>query len=461
MNPTEKLAAFVAETRLNDIPPAVLEHSRLPIIDGVAVTLGGYPPIGEKILEFISELGGRPVSTIAGTGYKTSAPLAAYANGTLAHVLDYDDLNESMGGHPTAPVLSAALAVGEMVQATGKQLLLAYILGVETETKIGRALIKTLYGRGWHPTAILGTLGAAAACSKLLGLDTEKTLMALGIAGSSAGGLKQNFGTPTKPLHVGQAAKNGVLAAMLAQKDWVADRSILEGHFGFCNLFCGPNSYDLSEMTEYLGNPWEISDPGIKLKKYPCCGSIHPALDAVFGLPSDTRLRPDQIERVDCSVYPSKTHILIHPRPVTGLEAKFSIEYCLAAALTDKHLCLSHFSDETVRQKKFEPLLVRIHATTDPSLPEWGCRVQIKSMDGSTVTGECIQLMGIETQDDLRSKFFDCAVPVLGPEKTVRVFDTLQHFEGIENISEMMDLLVGDQRPNSAIDTFSKQPSFN
>ncbi len=443
MDPTEKLAVFVAETRLSDIPPPVLSQCKQPIIDGVAVTLGGYPCIGEKILEFVSELGGRPVSTIVGAGHKTSAPLAAYANGILAHVLDYDDLNENMGGHPTAPVLSAVLAVGETMQATGEQLLLAYILGVETETKIGRALIKTLYGRGWHPTAILGTLGAAAASSKILGLDAEKTLMALGIAGSSASGLKQNFGTPTKSLHIGQAAKNGVLAAMLAQKGWIADRMILEGRFGFCNLFCGPDSYDLSDMTEFLGNPWEIADPGIKLKKYPCCGSIHPALDAVLDLPDGSRLPPDQIGRVDCFVHPSKTHILIHPKPGTGMEAKFSLEYCLAAVLTDGHLTLSHFSDETIGSENVSRLLGRIHTATDPSLPEWGARVQFKTTDGRTVTNECMLLKGVGTPADLRRKFFDCAVPLLGSEKAARVFDTLKHFEHIGNIADVMDLLVG------------------
>jgi 2-methylcitrate dehydratase PrpD len=443
MNSTETIAAFIAETPLDRIPQEALQKSKWSIIDNLAVTLAGYSQIGDEIVAFVDELGGRPVSTIVGAGRKTSAPLAALANGTLSHALDYDDLNESMGGHPTGPVLAAILAVGEMVKSSGEELLPAYVLGVETETKIGRCLIETLYKVGWHPTAILGTLGATAACCKLLGLDTEKTLMALGIAGSFASGLKQNFGTLTKPLHVGQTAKNGVMAALLARKGWTADRNILEGQFGYCNLFCGPGNYDLKDMPASLGSPWEIIDPGIRLKKYPCCGSIHPALDAVFGLSESMAPPRGQIKRVDCCVYPSKTHILVHPRPATGLEAKFSLEYCLAAALVDGHLSLSHFSGKTIRRENINGLLGRIHVATDPSLPEWGSRVRIETDDGFIFASECLKLAGISTQADLRKKFFDCVVPMLDRKNAAQLFDTLLDFENIGNISDVVPLLIG------------------
>ncbi len=427
--------------RLDDIPQEVLQKSKWSVIDNLGVMLAGYSQLGDKIVDITDELGGRPVSTIIGAGRKTSPHLAALANGTLSHALDYDDLNESMGGHPSGPVLAAILAVGEMMKTSGEELLLAYILGVEAETKIGRCLIETLYRTGWHPTAILGILGATAACCKLLGLDTEKTLMALGIAGSFASGLKQNFGTLTKPLHVGQTAKNGVMAALLARKGWIADRNILEGQFGYCNLFCGPGNYDLKDMPASLGSPWEIIDPGIKLKKYPCCGSIHPLLEAVFSLPGDALPQPNSIRRVHCRVHPSKQHILIHPQPTNGLAAKFSLEYCLAAALTDGYLNLAHFNDETVNKARFDDLLKRIHAETDPSLPEWGAGVRIETSDDRILNCECLELKGIETTAGLREKFFDCAAPVLGEEKTGRTFDTLQHFERIGNLSNVIGLL--------------------
>ncbi|MBW2307103.1 MAG: MmgE/PrpD family protein [Deltaproteobacteria bacterium] len=443
MNPTEKLAAFVAETTADKVPREVFERSKWPVLDGLAVTLAGHNhEVGRAIVSFVRELGGNPVATVLADGFRTSAPMAAYANGTLSHALDYDDVNVNIGGHPTVPVLSAILAVGEMVKATGQEFLLAYILGVEAETKLGRAIIKVFYNLGWHPTSTLGTLGAAAACSKLLGLDAEKTLMALGIAGSAASGLKQNFGTMTKPLHLGQSAKNGVLAAMLAQRGWTADRRILEGHFGFCNLFCGRDQYDLREMTEYLGNPWEILDPGISLKKYPCCGSIHSSLDAMFELLKETPLRADQVKKVECQVDPTKDHTLVHPRPCTGLEGKFSLEYCLAASILDGKVGLAQFEDEKIRDPRVQDLLPRIVASKDEKVANWGSRVRIETTDGRVLFRENGPSSGITLWDDLAAKYRDCAVPVLGPHGAERALGMVQGLEEMSNISELVQMLV-------------------
>lgn len=443
MNPTEKLALFISETTAKRVPGEVFEKSKWPLLDGLAVTLAGYGhQVGQTMVSFVRELGGNPVATVLADGFRTTAPMAAYANGTLSHALDYDDVNVNIGGHPTAPVLSAILAVGEMVKATGKDFLLAYILGVEAETKLGRAIIKVHYNLGWHPTATLGTIGAAAACSKLLGLDADKTLMALGIAASGSSGLKQNFGTMTKPLHVGQAAKNGVLAAMLAQRGWDADRHILDGHFGFCNLFCGRNQYDLKDMTEYLGNPWEILEPGISLKKYPCCGSIHSSLDAMFELLKETPVRPDQVKKVECQVYPTKVHVLVHPRPTTGLEGKFSLEYCLAASILDGKISLSQFEDEKVREPRVQALLPRIVASKDEKVAEWGSRIRIETTDGRTLSRESGQSAGITDWDELTTKFRDCALPVLGSHRAERALGMVQRLEELSDISDLVQTMV-------------------
>jgi 2-methylcitrate dehydratase PrpD len=445
MNYTESLATFISETRLDDIPQEVLQKSKWPIIDNLAAMLAGYPEIGKKIVDFTDELGGRPVSTIVGAGLKTSAPLAAFANGTLSHALDYDDLNENMGGHPTGPVLAAILAVGEMLKSSGEELLLAYILGIETETKVGKCLIKTLYRSGWHPTAILGTLGATAACCKLLGVDTYKTVMALGIAGSLASGLKQNFGTSTKPLHVGQAAKNGVMAALLARKGWVADPNILEGPIGYCRMFCGQDNYDLKDLSASLGRPWEIADPGIKLKKYPCCGSIHPALDAMFELLGNMDLETIQIKKISCSVHPSKGHILVHPRPNTGLEAKFSTEYCLAAAILDDKVSLEQFKDEKISRNRIQALLPLVYTVTDETIPEWGSMVRVETMDGQIFMQNCNTFPKIETWKKLSEKFLDCAEPVLGNRCSQKVLAMIQDLEGIPKISVLMEKLCSER----------------
>ena len=441
MTPTERLAGFITETIFDDVPAEAVKKGKRAIIDGVAVTLGGWQMIGPQVISLVEALGGNPESTIMGAGTRTNPPLAALANAVMSHVLDYDDINESMGGHPTGPVLAAVLALGEMLGVSGRSCLLAYLIGVETETKIGRALIKTLYGSGWHPTSVLGVMGSAAACAKLLGLNREQTIMTLGMAGSFAGGLKQNFGTLTKSLHVGQAAKNGVMAAMLAQQGWTAAPDILEGRFGFGNLFAGRDAFDFRDMTDHLGKPWDIVDPGIKLKKYPCCGSIHPALDALLRLRNQEHLTADSLKTLVCAVPPSKQHILVHPRPTSGLEAKFSLEYCLARALADGRISMAHFHDDNARDDRIHDLLPRISVFQDPALPEWASRIVVETVDGRSLEETCRELPGIDSDQDLASKFTDCAVPVIGEQRSQAVLDMIRRLEDLTNVAGFVDQL--------------------
>jgi 2-methylcitrate dehydratase PrpD len=442
MKPTETLARFITSTNFEDVPGDVVEKSKWAIADGLAVTFGGRQVIGSLVISFVESMGGNPESTVVGSECKTNPPLAAFANTTMSHVMDYDDINESMGGHPTGPVLGAVLALGEKLGASGKACLLAYMIGVEAETKIGRALIETLYVSGWHPTSVLGVMGSAAACGKLLGLNHEQMVMALGIAGSFAGGLKQNFGTLTKSLHVGQAAKNGVIAALLARDGWTSAPDILEGDVGYSNLFCGRGKFDLSLMTDHLGAPWDIADPGITLKKYPCCGSIHPALEAMLSLRDNANLAVDEVKELSCSVHPSKQHILVNPRPQTGLAAKFSIEYCMARAVIDDRISMTHFLDANVRDEVINGLLPRISILQDPEMPEWGSRVAVETVDGRTLSETCNELPGIDSYQDLAAKFNDCAAPIIGADRSKSVFEAIQRFDDIPNVADFAGTLL-------------------
>ena len=441
MGATEHLSRFICDTRLDAIPSAVSDRAKQALVDGVAVTLGGHRQLGDGILSFVRQCGGHPVATVIGTGHRTSVPLAALANGTLAHALDYDDLNQSMGGHPTAPVWPAVLAMGEMIHASGREMLLAYLVGVEAETKLGRALIHKLYGSGWHPTAVLGTLGAAAAAAKLLGFDIHQTRMALGMAASFTGGLKHNFGTPTKALHVGQAARNGVTAALLVQQGLGAALDILEAKAGFGHLFCGSDSYDLKDMAHYLGNPWEFESPGIQQKKYPCCGSIHSAVEALRLVLKSNPAASDAVREIAGSVHPQKTHILSHPRPSTGLEAKFSLEYCLVAVLCHGRLSLDHFTDEALEDPSLQALLPRVVVSTDRSLPDWGGRIRLTSVSGEVLSATCEAFPGLTDAADLAAKFHDCADPVLGPGPCEKLMDTLWHVEDVRIASDLTQLM--------------------
>ncbi|MBI5969183.1 MAG: MmgE/PrpD family protein [Deltaproteobacteria bacterium] len=443
MKPTEILADFIAQTYIEDIPEEAIQRSKWAILDGIAVIFAGIPQeVGKGIISFIKDLGGKPTSTILGDGHRTSAPWAAYANGTLAHAVDYDDVNLHLGGHPTAPVLSALLAAGEKVGASGKEILLSYILGVEVEAKIGLAINKVHYNLGWHPTATLGTLGAAAACGKVIKLNREQTLMALGIAGSQSSALKQNFGTMTKPLHVGQAAKNGVLSALLASRGWTADREILEGHFGFCNLFAGRGLYDLKDMTENLGKPFDVLEPGIQSKKYPCCGSTHASLDAMAKVLQGHPFRPEEVESVECEVHPERIHVLIHPNPQSGLEAKFSLEYCLAAMIQDGKVSIRQFTDERVADRAIRSLLPRIKASQQSTLNPWDARLRIRLRDGRTLENEGGRSPGITTWDELVAKYRDCLCGILPAEQIQQSLQMIQEMEKLKNISEFIKTLI-------------------
>src|SRR5262245_57759998 len=350
MGVTRQLATFVVDTSFADIPAPANARAKEAILDGLGCALVGSPtPIGKLVTRYVRERSETPRAAVIGSGYKTSAALAAMANGSMAHALDFDDVNWSMSGHPTVPLLPALLALGQAVRASGQDVLLAYVLGFEVETKVGLAVNPRHYDRGWHATSTLGTLGAAAACAKLLRLDVEQTRMALGIAASTAAGLRQNFGTMTKPLHPGQAAMHGVTAAQLAQLGWTADGNILEAPYGFCQVYGGVDGASLEYTVKRLGNPFEVLATGVAIKQYPCCAFTHRALDGMLGLLQQHPLSADEVVAVDCQVGRPTLEVLLHTRPQTGLEGKFSMQYCMAAALLDKRIGLLSFSDEKVR----------------------------------------------------------------------------------------------------------------
>src|SRR5919108_2058116 len=454
MDVTTQLAAFVVDTAFADIPPAVYARAKEAMLDGLGCTLVGSPtPIGKLMTRYVHERSESPRAAVIGSGFKTSAPLAALANGTMAHALDFDDVNWSMSGHPTVPLLPATLALGQEVHASGSDVLLAYTLGFEVESKIGLGVNPRHYDLGWHATSTLGTLGAAAACAKLLRLDVEQTCMAFGITASTAAGLRQNFGTMTKPLHPGQAAMNGVTAAQLAQLGWTADANILEAPYGFCQLYAGANQYNLDPIVKRLGNPLELLATGVAIKQYPCCAFTHRALDGMLALVQQHQLNADDVVAVECRVGRPTMEVLIHTRPQTGLEGKFSMQYCLAAALLDKRIGLLSFSDEKVRrpaaQQLFERVTLRLHPEAqhnDASGEELPVTVTVTLRDGRTFSTPIQHPKGHPanplTAVALQDKFEDCAYGVLARQDLRRVAELVQSLEQVDDIGALMDVLM-------------------
>jgi len=290
---------------------------------------------------------------------------AVLHNGTAGHALDFDNSAESVYGFVSSPIMPVCLALGASLGSSGDSVLRAYITGVEVECKVGHAMPKDHYDSGWHSTPTMGTIGAAAAGAHLLGLDIEQTKCALGIAASFASGLRQNYGTDTKPLHAGSAARNGYVAARLASLGVTADRQILESKYGYFAVFSAGGEIDLEPLYR-LGDPFELVEPGLKFRRYPCCAGTHRPLDALSELMAQHTFTADDVEAINCGVIYRTVTTLMRPSPITGLEAKFSLAYCLARKLVSGELAVRDFTDDRVHDPLVRDVMSRVHMYVHP-----------------------------------------------------------------------------------------------
>src|SRR5712692_260135 len=390
MSATSRLAEFVAKSRWEDCPAAAVEAARRAILDCLGVMLAGSAEPAARIIQTVADAeGGAPLCTVVGTRRRTGAVWAALCNGTAAHALDFDDTNFAMMGHPSAPVLSAALAAAELALADGRALVHAFLLGFEVETSLAEVLNPPHYERGWHATCTLGTLGAAAAAARLLGLDAIQVRTALAVAASQASGLKENFGTMTKPSHAGHAARSGVLAALLAREGWTASEQAIEGPQGFLRVL-GAGKIELGAL-ERLGAPWKILTSGVAVKPYPSCACTHSIIDGTLELRRAHGLRPEEVAEVTVGVNAMVPKILIHSDPRTGLQAKFSAEFAAAAALAEERVGLTTFTDDTVQDARIRALMKRVRMVVDPAIPgdlerHMWTRVTIRLADGRVLS---------------------------------------------------------------------------
>jgi 2-methylcitrate dehydratase PrpD len=284
----------------------------------------------------------------------------------MAHALDLDDTSWAYCGHPTATIWPPILAVGEMLSLSGKELLTAFIVGVEVACRLGKAVLPSHYEMGWHSTATIGTIAAAAAVSKAIQLNVEKIILGLGIAVTKASGLKQNFGTMTKPLHSGMAAENGLMAAILAQLDVSATKEGLEGKWGFSKAFAMKGDY--SKAFRNIGKTYSLLSPGIVFKQYASCTGTHPSIDATLWLVQNRDVNPSEISKIICIVPPSAKQELGFSIPKSGLEARFNLQFCIAIALLERGVSHLHFIDEKLRDKEVIKLMKKVTVQIDPNL---------------------------------------------------------------------------------------------
>lgn len=449
MSLSEGIAQFLASARYETLPPEAVSQAKRAILDTLGVALAGCHEDAPRIVAQQAGKAGGDGATLLGWPQRAAPAEAALVNGTAAHALDYDDVNVSMRGHPSAPVLPAVLALGEAVGASGADLLLAFVLGVEVEAKLGRIMGGRHYALGWHPASTLGSLGAAAAGARLLGLDVQASQAALGIAASMACGLRANFGTMTKPLHVGLAARNGVQAALLASQGFTASAEALEGREGFLAAFLAEPPERPPELLP-LGQPFDIVSPGLGQKLYPCCYATHRAVDAALELAQGQK--PEEIARIAIRVSRGTLMPLIGDRPQTGLEGKFSLAYCVATALLDGWVRIASFSDEAVRRPAARRLLEASEVVEDQEpqrdpLAAWA-ELQITLSDGSQRQARVDVPKGDPRRplswQELADKFRDCASLCLSPEATERIVQQIERLEELTNVRELTEALAGE-----------------
>lgn len=302
MEITRKLVDFIVDANRRRIPEEAINKAKLAVLDWIGVTLAGSSNSAARLLAgLIKENVSQPLATVVGQGFKTSIFSAAFINGTAGHALDYDDTASlSIPFHPSVPILPAVLALGEARQESGKKIIEAYLLGYEIEAKLAEALTGDHFEEGWHATATVGTLGATAAVCNILELNPEQTRTALGIATSMTGGVRENFGTMTKPLQVGNAARNGTLAGLLAQRGFTASLEIFDGKFGFFKLYSPVGSRIRTEYLENLGKPFSIVSPGLSIKPYPSCRATHSSIDATLNVAKQNSIAADDVEAIEC-----------------------------------------------------------------------------------------------------------------------------------------------------------------
>jgi len=457
MGATERIAAFVVEGRYEGIPEEARERGKTYMLDALAVMLAGATEEGTRIVHgWVREMGGREDAEVAGGGFRAPAALAAFANGAAGHALDYDDTilftsNAAVYGvrlHPSVPTLAAALAVAEQVGASGRDLLAAFVYGFEVTCRVADATDREHYRRGYHPTGVIGPLGAAAGAGRLLGLDRSGVRRALGVAATSGGGLRENYGTMTKPFHAGRAAESGVVAAQLAARGFTASENVLEGERGLFRAVAG--GFDERRLLDRLGDPFYVVQPGAAIKPYPTGSLTHPALDAVFELIEEHDLEADQVERVEVGSNSNLFGSLIHADAKTGLEAKFSIPACVALAFVERRVGIAQLQDRVVARPEVRALMPRVRLYVHPEIEALGfdqprAIVEVHVRDGRVLSRRADVAQGTAekpmTRAQLHEKARDCAGLVMPARQAEALIATVEHLEDEPDTSRLVGLL--------------------
>ena len=463
MGTTQRMARFITEAKFEDIPTPAVNLAKLCLLDAVGCAIYGTTrPLGKIITSLVDELGGKPVARVLGTNIETNAVNAAMANATLGHSEDFDDFT---GGHQAVLLMPVVLATGEEHRLSGKQALLAYIVGFDITLNLTHAMGEDHYGKGWHNTSSMGTLGSTAAAAKMLNLDEMQTRMALGIGATQASGLRANFGTMTKPFHPGNACRAGVMAAKMAQKGYEANPDVMEHRFGYAAVY-GEEMMQLGAVARHLGNPWALMGSGrevangIAIKIWPCCGGTHGANTAITRLLKRHPIKAEDVASVDIVTTVEPSCMAPNLRwPKSGLQGKFSTWFTVASCIVDGgKLDLSSFTDEAAMRPAVQEMLKKVNITQDPeyvgrphrsrgSGHYWDLTVTLKNgarliAPRIEATGGRGDTYGWEAREAVFDKFKMLAGAVLKPAQADAALNSIMSMEQAADVRKIVDTVI-------------------
>ena len=461
MGATEAVLDFIGRATWADFPDEAIAIAKRCIIDGLGVMLAGSTQEASSILRaYVQESDRRAEATAFGPEpFRTGAPAAALLNGTSGHALDWDDTQLATSAdrifglltHPTVPALAAALAVGERRRVSGRQFLEAFLTGFEVECKIAEAIHPSHYKKGFHSSGTVGTFGAVTAAARLLGLDRDRVAHALAIAASMASGIRVNFGTMTKPLHVGRASQNGVIAAELAANGFTGGRGALDPPWGFFQVFSHGDGFDPDRIVGRLGNPHTIVWPGVSIKPYPCGVLGHPTMDAMRRLVIDHDVAPERIVAIRVRAGSNILNPLRYDVARNELEAKFCPAFMVSAIALRRRAGIHEFRDAFVTSAPVQRMMARVTRVLDPEIEALGFEkirsaVEVDLDDGRTLVQQADERYrgGPDlpfTREELREKFSDCASLVLPPARVDEVFGIVESLEHLKEIATLADAL--------------------
>ena len=457
---TAYVAQFITRTRPAGIPADVMHLGKRSILDGIGLALAGNAAESGRIVRTYLKTLGCPTDkgcTVIGTNLKLPARFAAFANGIAIHADDYDDTQLAVAKdrvyglltHPTAPALPPVLALGELASRSGLDVLTAYQIAVEVETKVAEAINPRHYDHGFHSTATIGAIGASAGAAKLLALNVEQTRRALGIGASQSAGLRENFGTMTKPFHPGRACESGVVAAEFAKLGWTATPIVLEAGRGFFQAAGG--GYDPAAIEGKLGNPWTFAFPGVSIKPHPSGSLTHPGMGKMLDLIRQHDIRPEQVLKVGVGTNRHMPNALIHHRPKNELQAKFSMEFCMAILLLERKAGLAEFTDRVVNRPDVQKMIDKVEFGVHPEAEAAGYEkmtpiIEIELTNGRKINGRADFGKGSPanpmSDQELAEKFRECAAWGRLPKANAEnVIDLVFRIEKLKSVRELTRLL--------------------